>query len=78
MRFGRRGERTVLRDLYQQGSAKARFPKTFGNGPPEAVLINLAGGLTGGDCFRQTVHLDERTHAIFTTQAADLAPSLAR
>ena len=49
----RRGERTVLDHLYQKGSAKARFPKVFDGGPPEAVLINLAGGITGADCFQQ-------------------------
>jgi len=61
----------VLANLYQQGSAKARFPKVFDGGPPEAVLINLAGGLTGGDCFQQTVDLAEGTHALVTTQAAE-------
>jgi urease accessory protein len=60
-----------LRDLYQQGSGKVRFPKVFNGGPPEAVLINLAGGLTGGDCFRQTVDLEEGSHALVTTQAAE-------
>jgi urease accessory protein len=69
--FKRRGERTVLADLYQSGSAKARFPKVFDGGPPEAVLINLAGGITGADCFRQQVHLGEGAHAIATTQAAE-------
>lgn len=68
--FVRRGERTVLGDLYQSGSAKARFPKTFG-APPEAVLINLAGGLTGSDCFQQRIHLGEGAHAVVTTQAAE-------
>lgn len=69
--FKRRGEKTVLCDLYQEGSAKARFPKIYDGGPPEAVLINLAGGLTGGDCFQQTVHLDDGTHAVVTAQAAE-------
>jgi len=69
--FQRRGEKTALRDLYQQGSAKARFPKTFDGGPPEAVLINLAGGLTGDDCFQQTVDFGQGTHAVVTTQAAE-------
>jgi urease accessory protein len=69
--FQRRGEKTVLRDLYQQGSAKARFPKSFDNAPPEAVLINLAGGLTGADCVQQTVDFGEGVHAIATTQAAE-------
>ena len=69
--FARRGDKTVLRDLYQRGSGKARFPKSFDGGPPEAVLINMAGGLTGGDCFQQTVDLDGGTHAVVTTQAAE-------
>jgi urease accessory protein len=69
--FRRRGDKTVLRDLYQQGSAKARFPKAFGSAPPEAVLINLAGGLTGGDCFHQSLAVGEGAHAIATTQAAE-------
>jgi urease accessory protein len=69
--FVRRGERTVLDHLYQKGSAKARFPKVFNGGPPEAVLINLAGGITGADCFQQRIHFGEGTHAVVTTQAAE-------
>lgn len=61
----------MLNDLYQQGSGKARFPKVFDGGPPEAVLINLAGGITGADRFRHAVHFDEGTHAVVTTQAAE-------
>nr|MBA3326547.1 urease accessory protein UreD [Paracoccaceae bacterium] len=34
--------------LYQQGCAKALLPRS-GGPAPEAVLINTAGGLTGGD-----------------------------
>jgi urease accessory protein len=71
VRFGRRGAAPVVKVLYQQGSAKVRFPKVFDGGPPEAVLINLAGGATGGDCFRQSIHLDEGAHALVTTQAAE-------
>jgi urease accessory protein len=71
VRFSRRGEKTVLADLFQSGSAKARFPKVFDGGPPEAVLINLAGGVTGADCFQQRIHFDEGTHAVVTTQAAE-------
>ena len=71
IRFRRRGDRTTLADLYQSGSAKARFPRVFDGRPPEAVLINLAGGLTGGDCFQQTVDLEDESHAVVTTQAAE-------
>lgn len=61
----------MLQDLYQEGSGKARLPKIFGGGPPEAVLINLAGGLTGGDRFQQTVDLEAGAHVLVTTQAAE-------
>ncbi len=38
-------------------------------GAPEAVLINTAGGLTGGDCVTMGVEMGEGTSAIVTTQA---------
>ncbi|NJO36924.1 MAG: urease accessory protein, partial [Rhizobiales bacterium] len=71
VRFRLRGAGTVLADLYQQGSAKVRFPKVFDGAPPEAVLINLAGGITGADCLQQTIHLEAGAHAVVTTQAAE-------
>ncbi len=61
----------MLDHLYQKGSAKARFPKVFDGGPPEAVLINLAGGITGADCFQQRIHFAAGAHAVVTTQAAE-------
>ncbi|MEZ5934018.1 MAG: urease accessory protein UreD [Alphaproteobacteria bacterium] len=71
VRFARRDDRTVLGDLYQQGSAKARFPKVYDGGPAEVVLINTAGGVTGADCYQQSVDFDEGTRAVVTTQAAE-------
>ncbi len=71
VRFMRRNELTVLDYLYQRGSAKARFPKIFDGGPPEAVLINLAGGITGADRFQQMANFAKGTHAVITTQAAE-------
>jgi urease accessory protein len=38
-------------------------------GAPEAVLINTAGGLTGGDCVTMGVEMTAGTAAIVTTQA---------
>lgn len=38
-----------IADLYQQGCAKLRFPKKHDGGGLEAVMINTAGGITGGD-----------------------------
>ena len=34
--------------LYQSGSAKLMLPKTYGE-MTEAVMLNTAGGITGGD-----------------------------
>ena len=63
-------EKTKLDRLYQHGSAKIRFPKTYG-GFSEAVLINTAGGLTGGDQLDWNISLDANTSAVFTTQACE-------
>jgi urease accessory protein len=53
--------------MYQAGVMRVRFPN--GPGAPEAVLINTAGGLTGGDCVTMGVEMGEGTSAIVTTQA---------
>jgi urease accessory protein len=63
-------EKTKLDRLYQHGSAKIRFPKTY-DGFSEAVLINTAGGLTGGDQLDWNISLDAKTSAVFTTQACE-------
>src|SRR4029078_8891618 len=43
--------RTELSSLYQEGCAKIRLPHTHSDGL-QAVLMNTAGGLTGGDHVR--------------------------
>ncbi len=43
--------RTRISRLYQEGAAKIRLPRVADD-PLEAVLINTAGGLTGGDRLR--------------------------
>lgn len=62
--------KTKLDRLYQHGSAKIRFPKTY-SGFSEAVLINTAGGLTGGDKLDWNISLDADASAVFTTQACE-------
>lgn len=66
-----RGE-TRLADLYQSGSAKIRLPKVYDT-PRTAVLINTAGGLTGGDRLALDVAVDDGAHAIVTSQTAERA-----
>jgi len=61
---------STLDRLYQEGCGKARLPRSFG-GVPEAVLINTAGGLTGGDRFAVEVDLAAGAGLVVTTQACE-------
>lgn len=67
----RLGARTVLDGLYQQGAAKAVFPRA--NRGLTAVLLNTSGGVTGGDSFTNTAEAGEGTHLTLTTQACERA-----
>lgn len=68
------GARSIVREAYQQGSAKVRFPRVYeAGGMIEAVLLNTAGGVTGGDRFRIAVRAGRRSRAALTTQAAEKA-----
>lgn len=62
--------RTRLRRLYQDGAAKIRMPKPEGDWL-EAVLINTAGGLTGGDRLAWGVEIGTDASAVVTTQASE-------
>jgi len=66
------GGRTRLADLYQQGSAKIRLPKVY-DSASTAVLINTAGGLTGGDSLAHDAAIGDNAHAIVTSQTAERA-----
>lgn len=68
--FGERDGATFLDRLYQKGAARIRLPRPNGAGQ-EAVLINTAGGLTGGDSFATEVTLRPRARAMVTTQACE-------
>ena len=64
--------RSVLDDLHQAGSLKVVFPRIAG-GPLQAVTVNTAGGITGGDCFDGTFEARSGTELTVTTQAAERA-----
>ncbi|MBB2972076.1 urease accessory protein UreD [Mesorhizobium sp. RMAD-H1] len=63
-------DRTRIGTLFQEGAAKLRFPQAPGN-HLEAVMINTAGGLTGGDRMRWHFALGADCRASFTTQACE-------
>ncbi len=57
--------------LYQSGSAKIRFPAVSDRSTCEAVLINTAGGLTGGDRVSWTITAGEATDLTCASQACE-------
>ena len=69
--FVRRDEETALAALRQAGAARVRFPNPADGDAPEAVLLNTAGGLTGGDRFDVEVRMGAGTDATVTTAAAE-------
>ncbi|HCL64615.1 MAG TPA: urease accessory protein, partial [Rhizobium sp.] len=64
------GGRTRIAELYQEGAAKIRLPQTF-SAEMEAVLINTAGGLTGGDRLDWSFSAGPDTFLTATTQACE-------
>ncbi|NBB14377.1 urease accessory protein UreD [Caulobacter sp. SLTY] len=66
----RDGEISRLSRLYQEGAAKLRLPRSR-SGVVEAVMINSAGGMTGGDRFDWAVEARDGAHAVLTTQACE-------
>jgi len=59
-----------LENLRQAGSYRAIFPRPQ-NGNIEAVIINTAGGVTGGDQFSTTISARRNASLSITTQAAE-------
>lgn len=65
-----RGDRTTLHTLYQDGCCKIRLPNTHGDSL-EAVLINTAGGITGGDHLQWSATVAAGGRLSVTTQACE-------
>ena len=63
---------TQLATLRQSGSMKVLFPRQSA-AAVQAVLINTAGGITGGDNMSVQATAKAQTHLTITTQAAERA-----
>ncbi len=63
---------TVVSDLRQSGSLRVLFPRTD-DASRQAVIVNTAGGITGGDDLAVSATLDEGSSLTVTTQAAERA-----
>lgn len=63
---------TRLKDLRQSGSMRLVFPQTYAP-HAEVVIVNTAGGITGGDRFSLDVEVQAGAQLNLTTQAAERA-----
>jgi urease accessory protein len=63
---------TRLRNLRQSGSLKLIFPQTHRT-DIEAIMVNTAGGITGGDQFTLGATIERGAQLSITTQAAERA-----
>ena len=66
----RMGKASRVRRAAESGSARVRFP-TARDGVPEAVLINTAGGVAGGDRFEAEILLGPDAALVATTASAE-------
>ncbi|MEH6546740.1 MAG: urease accessory protein UreD [Sneathiella sp.] len=71
IRMKMRDNQSHLSHLYQRGCGRVRFPSIDRLDFPEAVLINTAGGLTGGDAMSYDVELEPTTRLTISGQAAE-------
>ena len=68
----RRPEGTRLGGLRQSGALRALFPRRRGEGL-EAIVVNTAGGVTGGDRLAVEAAAEDGARLTLTTQAAERA-----
>ncbi|MFC4271967.1 urease accessory protein [Sneathiella chungangensis] len=71
LRYRQREAISSLAHLYQRGCGRVRFPTVDHAEYPEAVLINTAGGLTGGDHMSYQVTLEAGAGLTISGQAAE-------
>ena len=66
-----RDGRSRLVDLRQEGALRVRMPRVAAGQDPEAVMINTAGGLTGGDRLSFDCRFGPESAAWLTGQASE-------
>jgi urease accessory protein len=62
---------TVRRRVHEAGALRLRFPNNEPGSPLDAVIINTAGGMTGGDRFDFDIKVCPGAQLIVTTAAAE-------
>jgi len=56
--------------VHESGSLRVRFPRK-GSPALEAMLVNTAGGMAGGDRFELSISVGEQAQIVVTTTAAE-------
>ena len=59
-----------LRERHEAGAFRFRFPRAHGR-PPEAILVNVAGGLAGGDSVSIDLRLGPGANLALSSAAAE-------
>ena len=57
--------------VHEEGALRVRFPNTAAGGALDAVIINTAGGVTGGDHFAVDIAVEPDARLVVTTAAAE-------
>jgi urease accessory protein len=70
LEVGHRDGATRRKHVYEDGPLRVRFPNAD-DGVLEAVTVNTAGGITGGDRHSLDIRLGERSRLTVTTAAAE-------
>lgn len=69
--FAKAERGTALSGLYQRSPCRVLFPRPAAGAAPLAVLVNISGGLAGGDRIEIAVRVGAGAAATVTTQAAE-------
>ena len=69
--LGGTGPATRVEDVFQRSPLRILFPRTFSGEPQEAVLINTAGGIAGGDRLECAVTARDNASIAVSSQTAE-------
>jgi urease accessory protein len=69
--FAPHGPTTRIQNFYQEGCLKARLPRPVERGICEAVLMNISGGIAGGDNLGLGITLAANAQAAIATSTAE-------
>ncbi len=69
--FRAHSDATRIQRFYQEGCLKARLPRARRRPTSEAVLMNISGGIAGGDALTTAITLAAGARVSVATQAAE-------